>query len=389
MRFCHIIGERPDRKPGAMSLLESPLRGHEDRGNSAELDPIRETTQRPERQSAAFDAGWLLNRLSWHLQKVLFNLSADKPGVEDVLNSLEGVSYAFVDQPPNLLKDAITDVRRIYETQLCGEAASDAVASLVNPAPSGGYQPGEEPRQDLFDTWVYPLLRPVRECIWGKLTVTERWTLELGTCLDQGLHNSGLYHSIEAVRYVRYGYYASDRDESASSWGASGVETRSSQPGELLVDTAWSHRMRALLAKAGMPAASFETTLSKWEQADPDDQRNSTPRTIELLGRSIREHLADEDESRTGATAHSTDFRSVQWFGAEYSFTAAQAPVVKCLWGNWQQGTPDVAEDTLLLAIDPQGPPARLRDVFRYSSAWKSLIVRGGSKGTYRLAEPA
>lgn len=84
---------------------------------------------------------------------------------------------------------------------------------------------------------------------------------------------------------------------------------------------------------------------------------------------------------------HSEDFRSVLWFGASYSFTGNQAPVIARLWKAWENGTPDVGDETLLAAVDPESPPRSLRDLFRGSPAWNTLVVEGGSKGSHRLCE--
>jgi len=86
---------------------------------------------------------------------------------------------------------------------------------------------------------------------------------------------------------------------------------------------------------------------------------------------------------------HSTDFRSVLWFGVPYSFTANQAPVVKLLWENWKKRTPDVGDETLLHAVDPEAPPARLANLFRDHPAWGAMISAGKTKGTHRLAGPS
>ncbi|TWU06881.1 hypothetical protein CA54_52830 [Symmachiella macrocystis] len=86
--------------------------------------------------------------------------------------------------------------------------------------------------------------------------------------------------------------------------------------------------------------------------------------------------------------AASTDFRSMWWGGNLYSFTVNQAPVMRLLYENWKAGTPDVGDETLLLAVDPEAPPARLSTLFRDHCAWGTLIVPGGSKGSHRLAEP-
>ena len=61
---------------------------------------------------------------------------------------------------------------------------------------------------------------------------------------------------------------------------------------------------------------------------------------------------------------------------------------MKLLIENWREGTPDVGDETLLLAIDPEAPPARLSTLFRNHDAWGTMIVSGGTKGTHRLADP-
>ena len=88
-------------------------------------------------------------------------------------------------------------------------------------------------------------------------------------------------------------------------------------------------------------------------------------------------------------TAHSDGWRSVRWYGTTYSFTVNQARVVEPLWKAWEQRTPDVGDETLLIAVDHESPPANLRNLFRTHAAWGTMIVAGGSKGSHRLAEPA
>lgn len=83
---------------------------------------------------------------------------------------------------------------------------------------------------------------------------------------------------------------------------------------------------------------------------------------------------------------HSPDFRSVRWFGTDYTFTPMQAAVVSQLWEAWEQETPDVGGQYLL---ENAGLEANRFDlVFRGHPAWKTMI---GSitKGSYRLCEPS
>jgi hypothetical protein len=88
------------------------------------------------------------------------------------------------------------------------------------------------------------------------------------------------------------------------------------------------------------------------------------------------------------SVAHSPGFRSINWFGRTYSFTANQAKVVEMLYENWLAGAPDVDDETLLSAVDHAAPPKRLAPLFRKNKAWGALIVEGGTKGTHRLSDP-
>ena len=82
---------------------------------------------------------------------------------------------------------------------------------------------------------------------------------------------------------------------------------------------------------------------------------------------------------------HSADFRSAVWNGQLHAFTDRQAAVVKSLWEAWELGTPEMSQASLLEGSESTAE--RLRDLFRSSSAWGTMIVAGERKGAYRLAE--
>ena len=86
---------------------------------------------------------------------------------------------------------------------------------------------------------------------------------------------------------------------------------------------------------------------------------------------------------------HSPDFRSVNWFGVSYAFTALQAACVAVLWNAWENGTPDVSGERMLESSDNDRDTKRIDTVFQNHPAWKTMIVSGDTKGTYRLCEPA
>ena len=66
--------------------------------------------------------------------------------------------------------------------------------------------------------------------------------------------------------------------------------------------------------------------------------------------------------------------------------------VSEILWQHWEQGTPDVSQDAILEAVKSSRRD-RLDHVFRvkrskFHPAWGTMIVRGSTKGTFRLQEP-
>ena len=86
----------------------------------------------------------------------------------------------------------------------------------------------------------------------------------------------------------------------------------------------------------------------------------------------------------TGAS-HSPDFSSVIWNGVEHSFTPMQAAIVDLLWQALENRTPDVHGSTLLEYAESQLQENRIEPLFFRNPAWKTMIVRGKKRGTYRL----
>jgi hypothetical protein len=81
---------------------------------------------------------------------------------------------------------------------------------------------------------------------------------------------------------------------------------------------------------------------------------------------------------------HSRDYRSVHWFGSNYSFTATQAACIQTLWEAWAAGTPEIGQETIL---DQAGSESkRLVEIFKGHDAWKTMIVPGSTKGTFKLS---
>ena len=83
---------------------------------------------------------------------------------------------------------------------------------------------------------------------------------------------------------------------------------------------------------------------------------------------------------------HGQDFACVRWFGTVHSFTPTQSAVVRILWTAWEEGIPDVRQETLLLAAGSESE--RIPPIFKDHKAWGTMIAPGLAKGTFRLQEP-
>jgi hypothetical protein len=82
---------------------------------------------------------------------------------------------------------------------------------------------------------------------------------------------------------------------------------------------------------------------------------------------------------------HSPDFRSVHWHGVDYVFSPIQAAIVRQLWQAWEQGTPDIGGDALMVGAGAE--TRELRHGFRNHPAWGRMIV-SLRRGLYRLSAP-
>jgi len=80
---------------------------------------------------------------------------------------------------------------------------------------------------------------------------------------------------------------------------------------------------------------------------------------------------------------HSDDYRSVVFEGERHTLTSQQAQIVEMLHNAHSSGTPDLGKDYILEKLGT--PASRLRDTFKRSKLWGTLIVVGAKRGTCRL----
>ena len=80
---------------------------------------------------------------------------------------------------------------------------------------------------------------------------------------------------------------------------------------------------------------------------------------------------------------HSRDYRSLRYKGRQYTLTSRQAKVVEKLYQAYLNGTPEISQATIL--EDLGTPSSRLRDAFKRSGLWGTLVKPGSKRGTVRL----
>lgn len=97
----------------------------------------------------------------------------------------------------------------------------------------------------------------------------------------------------------------------------------------------------------------------------------------------LREANLSQIIARLSPARHSSDFRSVRWFGQSYRFTPAQAIIVSQLWGAWLNGTPEMGSAALLEAADMVSD--KISELFKNSEAWGKMICTD-NKGIYWLS---
>src|SRR5690242_15312261 len=93
-----------------------------------------------------------------------------------------------------------------------------------------------------------------------------------------------------------------------------------------------------------------------------------------------------EAENQPSGFRASPDYRSIEFKGKQYVLTLGQAQVVQMLDESRKSGTPCLGQDYILEKLET--PASRLRDTFKTSPLWRTLIVRGEKRGTYRLNLP-
>jgi hypothetical protein len=80
---------------------------------------------------------------------------------------------------------------------------------------------------------------------------------------------------------------------------------------------------------------------------------------------------------------YSDDFRDIKWQGQSFGLTPRQAEVVRLLYRAYENGTPQLSDKFICAALHTS--ESRLRDTFRKSKVWGTLIIPGNRPGTRRL----
>jgi len=116
-----------------------------------------------------------------------------------------------------------------------------------------------------------------------------------------------------------------------------------------------------------------------------DRARKGTFKTVPSALKDPNQASASHQGKPLHPARHSADFRSVHWYGDNYTFSPTQAACVKVLWMAWENGTPELGQETILEHPEVEAESKRLVDVFKGHPAWSRMIVKGNTAGAYRL----
>jgi hypothetical protein len=83
---------------------------------------------------------------------------------------------------------------------------------------------------------------------------------------------------------------------------------------------------------------------------------------------------------------HGPDYRDCTWNGERFTLTTTQAACVQTLWEERDKGTLELSQQYILEKSGAESQ--QLKDVFKKSTAWGTMIVRGSTQGSFRLSEP-
>jgi hypothetical protein len=94
-----------------------------------------------------------------------------------------------------------------------------------------------------------------------------------------------------------------------------------------------------------------------------------------------------QEDSPAFEPIYGLDFRSVLWEPDQlFLFSPLQAACVKVLWEHAASRTPEVGQQTVL--ENAGSVSSRLVDLFKNHPALGTMIVRGQTKGSFRLSKP-
>ncbi len=119
------------------------------------------------------------------------------------------------------------------------------------------------------------------------------------------------------------------------------------------------------------------------EEEIPMENRHETTMTLENESAFQGQRIEPGEATPSPAFKHSEDYISITFNDQTFTLTSRQAQVVQILHEAHKNELPDVGQHHILEKLGSQS--SRLRDTFKRSDLWGTLIVQGKKSGTYRL----
>ena len=135
----------------------------------------------------------------------------------------------------------------------------------------------------------------------------------------------------------------------------------------------WEELLRGIGIELGsrIAVAVAIIRISLLHYIEACSSRNRSPEPYEVIEGSTR-------------LLHTPDYTTVKWCDEVYHFTPMQAEVVRVLHNYQREGLDELRGAFILEKIESGS--RSLSDLFKDSPAWKTLVLPGSKRGSYKLA---
>lgn len=124
----------------------------------------------------------------------------------------------------------------------------------------------------------------------------------------------------------------------------------------------------------------MENTLDNYSEANKDILQKLDSITQKIVKVTKKNEKAVIDNKKF---LHSPDYRNIVYNGKAYFLPPLAAQAVKQLYKAYKNDTPEISISYILEKIDSNNK--RIQDIFFETELLGNLVIKGTTKGTYKL----